>query len=108
MNYLKAIPLRPGFAELVFSNPNTTQSLFFISIQRRGHSESHLGNNGWQVSEHTFQLQARIDNEQLKIEVGPAVVAYMDDKSNYEFLIGESCYVVLWSLINSFQWSVAL
>ncbi len=102
MNYLKAIPLRPGFAELVFSNPNTTQSLFFISIQRRGHSESHLGNNGWQVSEHTFQLQARIDNEQLKIEVGPAVVAYMDDKSNYEFLIGEteadkSLHIVRWS-----------
>ncbi len=92
MKYLKVIPVpnEKGNAELIFAEVSNPKTTYFVTVQRRGHTESHLGNNGWQVSENTFQLSARVENDQLFIRVGPKVVAYMEGGSNYQFSVGES------------------
>ncbi len=110
MNYSKAIPIKPGFAELVFTNANLSQSPVFVSIQRKGHQASHLGGKGWQVSEHTFQLAARSENNELRIEVGKRIVGYLEGNSNYEFLVGQTsdnkmAHIVRWSGVPDYRLS---
>ena len=110
MNYSKAIPITPGFAELVFTNANLSQSPVFVSIQRKGHQESHLGGKGWQVSEHTFQLSARLENNELRIEVGKRIVGYLEGNSNYEFFVGQTSdnkavHIVRWSGVPEYRLS---
>ena len=110
MNYSKAVPIKPGFAELVFTNANLSQSPIFVSIQRKGHQASHLGGKGWQVSEHTFQLAARSENNELRIEVGKRIVGYLEGNSNYEFLVGQTSdnkavHIVRWSGVPEYRLS---
>jgi uncharacterized RDD family membrane protein YckC len=110
MNYSKAVPIKPGYAELVFTNANFSQSTVFVSIQRKGHQASHLGGKGWQVSEHTFQLAARSENNELRIEVGKRIVGYLEGNSNYEFLVGQTsdnkmAHIVRWSGVPDYRLS---
>jgi len=110
MDYFKAIPIKPGHAELVFTNSSINQSKVFVSIQRKGHQESHLGGKGWQVSEHSFELPARLDGNELKIEVGKRIVGYLEGNSNYEFLVGETTdnkglYIVRWRGVPEYRLS---
>lgn len=110
MDYFKAIPIKPGHAELVFTNANLNQPTVFVSIQRKGHQESHLGGKGWQVSEHTFELPARLEGNELRIEVGKRIVGYLEGNSNYEFLVGEATdnkglYIVRWRGVPEYRLS---
>lgn len=112
MKFLKLVPFdfstNTGKAYLIFSQVENPQLQYYLSIIRPGHSESHLGNQGWQVSENQFVVSASTDNEILKVLLPPEIVGYMSSGSNYEFLIGtepnnKSRHIISWKGVLSFR-----
>jgi hypothetical protein len=91
MKFIKIDPFdistNTGKAYLIFSDVDNPKVKYYLSVIRPGHATSHLGVQGWQVSEHQFVVDALYDGNCLKILLTPEIVGYMTSGSNYEFLI---------------------
>jgi len=81
--------LGKGWVRVVLHTSEVVSNLMQCSFEQRGHRESFLGENGWQVASHFFEinLDCNSTDQECSFLVEPKISRHMNLGSNYQLTI---------------------